>query len=185
MNDIKTAPDTDRDTLVRVATEAVLVMADRTEGCRGELGRLIHPTASNHESVTEPPAARGQGPDAFYATARWLQAAFSDLAFAVRHVAVDADLVVLHVTMSGRHTGEFVTYAADGAVERVFVPTGQSFEVTQTHWQRIVDGKVIEHWANRDDQGMAAQAGWVPPSPLFLLRCGRATSRVRRQAGRA
>jgi hypothetical protein len=37
---------------------------------------------------------------------------------------------------------------------------------------------VTEHWANRDDLAMARQAGWVPPSPRFLLRAAIA----RRQA---
>lgn len=170
----------DRAALVRIATEAVQVMADPSAGLE-RFHRLIHPDATNRESVAEPPATRGTGPEAFQATARWLQAAFSDLAFTVREAAVDGDMVVLHMTMAARHTGDFVTYAADGTVERVFVATGKPFEVSQTHWQRIHDGKVVEHWANRDDQGMALQAGWIPPSPLYLLRCGRATSRARRQ----
>ena len=37
------------------------------------------------------------------------------------------------------------------------------------------DGLVAEHWAVRDDQGMALQLGWVPPSPWYLLRCAVAT----------
>ena len=41
---------------------------------------------------------------------------------------------------------------------------------------------VIEHWANRDDLGMAQQAGWVPPTPLFLLRMALAKRKARRQA---
>ena len=32
------------------------------------------------------------------------------------------------------------------------------------------DGLIAEHWANRDDLGQAAQLGWIPPSPVFLLR---------------
>lgn len=68
-------------------------------------------------------------------------------------------MTVLHVTMSGRHTGDFVTYGPDAKVERVFVPTGKAFEVTQTHWQRIREGQVVEHWANRDDQGDAGGLG--------------------------
>ena len=27
--------------------------------------------------------------------------------------------------------------------------------MTQSHWFRIDDGKIIEHWANRGDLGMA------------------------------
>ena len=37
----------------------------------------------------------------------------------------------------------------------------------------------VEHWANRDDMGTAAQLGWVPPSPLYLLRMARAKRRAR------
>jgi predicted ester cyclase len=180
-NNNASATTVDRETLVRVATDAIHLMADASESGHEPFQHLIHPDATNHESVTEPPAARGTGPQAFHATARWLQAAFSDLRFTVRNAAVDADVVVLRVSMAGRHSGDFVVYAPDATIERVFVPTGKTFDVTQTHWHRIRDGKVVEHWANRDDQGMATQAGWVPPSPLYLLRCGRATARARRR----
>ena len=40
---------------------------------------------------------------------------------------------------------------------------GRSFAVTQTHWFRMRDGLVIEHWANRDDLGMGLQLGWFGP----------------------
>jgi len=169
----------DREALVRTATQAIRVIAD---GDLDQFRELFHPQATNRESIAEPPSTRGEGPAAFHASAQWLRSAFSDLAFTVRDAAVDTDIVVLHVTMSGRHTGDFVTYTPAATVERVFAPTGKAFEVTQTHWQRIRDGKVVEHWANRDDQGMALQAGWVPPSPVYLLRCAVATARARRRA---
>jgi predicted ester cyclase len=148
------------------------------------LERTIHPGAVNREAKTEPPAARGRGPQAFLATARWLGSAFSDLAFGFEQVVVEGDLVVTYGTMSGRHTGDFVVYAPDGSVERAFAPTGRNFEVAHAHFARMRDGQVAEHWAVRDDQGMALQLGWVPPSPWYLLRCARATSRARRQAAR-
>lgn len=50
----------------------------------------------------------GKGPAAYYATALWLRSAFSDLHFDIHEAVADADLVVLHATMSGRHTGTFV-----------------------------------------------------------------------------
>ena len=52
------------------------------------------------------------------------------------------------------------------------------------HWFRVADGKVIEHWANRDDLGTAMQLGWTPPSPLYLVRMLLATRRARREPGR-
>ena len=41
------------------------------------------------------------------------------------------------------------------------------------------DGKVGEHWANRDDLGMGQQLGWNPPTPLYLLRMLLATRAAR------
>ena len=57
-------------------------------------------------------------------------------------------------------------------------PTGKAFAITQTHWFRTRDGVITEHWANRDDLAMARQAGWVPPSPGFLLRAAIAKRRT-------
>ncbi len=75
-----------------------------------------------------------------------------------------------------------MVWTPDGAVERTFVPTGKTFTARQANFQRVVDGLVVEHWAVRDDQGMAAQLGWIPPTPAFLFRCQRATRRARRAA---
>lgn len=168
-----------RDDLAAAMVDGIQAMAAEDVAT---LDRAIHPDAVNREAVTEPPAARGRGPQAYLATARWLGSAFSDLAFGVDEVVVEGDLVVTYGTMSGRHTGDFVVYAADGSVERAFAPTGRTFEVAQAHFARMRDGQVVEHWAVRDDQGMAVQLGWVPPSPWYLLRCARATARARRGA---
>ena len=50
--------------------------------------------------------------------------------------------------------------------------------MTQTHWIRVAGGMVTEHWANRDDLGMAMQLGWAPPSPRYLLRMALAKRRA-------
>jgi hypothetical protein len=36
----------------------------------------------------------------------------------------------------------------------VFPPTNRVFAMTQSHGFRVNDGRVVEHWANRDDLGM-------------------------------
>lgn len=140
---------------------------------------LFHPEATNREAASEPMAARGKGPAAFYAAALWLRGAFSDLRWDIHEIAADGDLVAVHTTISGRHTGPFVTYDDAGAVSQVMPPTGRAFATTQTHWFRYANGKVIEHWANRDDLAMAQQAGWVPPSPRYLIRMALAKRRAR------
>ncbi|MBL7495642.1 ester cyclase [Frankia sp. CNm7] len=143
---------------------------------------LTHPQAVNREALREPPAARGLGPKAFLATAHWLRTAFSDMSFTIEEIVVEGDLVVTHGTMSGRHTGELVVWTPNGEVERAFAPTGRSFTVNHAHFLRFRDGVVVEHWAVRDDQGLAMQAGWIPPTPAFLLRCAIATRRAKRAA---
>ena len=47
----------------------------------------------------------------------------------------------------------------------------------------MADGQAIEHWANRDDLGTAAQLGWVPPTPRYLLRMALAKRRAQRENG--
>ena len=138
------------------------------------------PRPYNREQVDEPPAARGEGPRAWHPVAVWLHGAFSELRWEVHDSVVEGDLVAVHVTMSGVHTGDFVTYDADAEVDAVFPPTRKRFGVTQTLWLRIADGQIIEHWANRDDLGMAMQLGWAPPTPVYLLRMALAKRRAQR-----
>ncbi|GGF96129.1 hypothetical protein GCM10007304_07620 [Rhodococcoides trifolii] len=147
-----------------------------------EANDVFHPDAVNHESIAEPPDARGTGPAAFAATGRWLRTAFSELAWTTTQHVVEGDLVVSYGLLSGRQTGDFVVWTPDVTVERAFAPTGKTFQVRQVHFQRIVNGFVVEHWAVRDDQSMGLQLGWVPPSPIYLWRCGRATRKARRSA---
>jgi predicted ester cyclase len=153
------------------------------DGSYEDFVRVCHPRAVNREAKDEPPQSSVPGPEGFWATALWLRAAFSDLAFDVHEVVADGDLVVVHNTMSGRHTGPMITYR-EGQVAGAMPPTGRRFATTQTHWFRISSGQVVEHWANRDDIGTAQQLGWVPPSPWFLLRSALATHRARREPRR-
>ena len=145
---------------------AIASMHAMGSGSLADLEPLYTDDAVNREAKDEPPDTRGTGPVAMYATARWLRTAFSELAWEVHDVLHDGDLVVVHATMSGRQTGPFVAYGPDARVKAVFPPRGQRFAVTQTHWFRMRDGKVAEHWAKRDDLAMGEQLGWTPPSPL-------------------
>lgn len=163
--------------LTAICVESVHLMAT---GDLADFTRLVHPDATNREAKDEPPASRGRGPSAYYATALWLRAAYSNLRWEIHDTAAAGDLVALHTTMHGRHTGNFVKYGADGSVTQVFPPTGRTFASTQSHWFRVADDLVVEHWANRDDLGTALQLGWVPPTPAYLLRSAIARRRARR-----
>lgn len=161
-----------------ICVRATHLMAD---GTLADFQTLVLADARNREADAEPPACRGRGPAAIHATALWLRAAFDDLRWEVHDVVADGDLVVLHTTMSGRHARTFIGYGADGRPSEAFPPTGKTFAVTQTHWYRMADGLVVEHWANRDDIGQATQLGWVPPSLAYLIRMSLALRRARRE----
>ena len=153
-------------------------------GSLEDFTRVFDPQAVNREAAVEPPATRQPGPAGFYATAQWLRGAFSGLGFEIHEAVAQDELVVLHVTMSGRHTGDFVTYRPNTTIVDAAMPaSGKAFAITQTHWFRVRDGMITEHWANRDDLAMAQQAGWVPPSPRFLLRAALAKRRAQKRAG--
>jgi predicted ester cyclase len=54
--------------------------------------------------------------------------------------------------MHGVHTGPM----------RALQATGRRFAQRQSHWYRVVDGRLTEHWATRDDLGLLHQLGAAP-----------------------
>ena len=167
----------ERGEVAQLAERAILAVM---HGSAAELEAVVHPGATNRESAGEPPETLERGPAAYLATSTWLRSAYSDLTWTTEEHVVDGDLVVSFGRMSGRHTGDFVVWTEDGGIERVFVPTGKTFSVRHAHFQRILDGQVVEHWAVRDDQGQATQLGWIPPTPGFLIHCALATRKARK-----
>jgi len=66
---------------------------------------------------------------------------------ALAEVIAEDDIVVIHCTHSGRHTGDF--FDAE--------PTGRTFAYKQMHMIRMADRKGVEHWAVRDDATLMRQ----------------------------
>ena len=159
-----------------VAVRSIHAMAD---GDRADFEPLYHPRAVDQENPVQPPSSRVPGADGFYSTARWLRAAFADLHYDIHYTVADGDLVVVNSTMNGRHVAPMALYTEDGGIDAVFPPTNKVFAITQSHWFRMEDGRIVEHWANRDDLGMARQLGWVPPTPAFMVKMVLAKRRAR------
>jgi predicted ester cyclase len=160
-----------------LVVRSIHAMAD---GDRADFDPLYHPRAVDRENRVQPPSSRVAGAAGFYATALWLRAAFADLRYDVHHTIAEGDLVAVNSTMNGRHTAPWAVYAEDGTLDTVFPPTNRVFAMTQSHWFRVEGGRIVEHWANRDDLGMGRQLGWIPPSPAFLVRMAVAKRRARR-----
>jgi predicted ester cyclase len=167
--------------LISVAVRSIHAMAS---GERAEFDALYHPAATDRENGVQPPSSRVQGPDSFWSTAQWLRAAFAGLHYDIHHALTHDDLVAVNSTMNGEHAEPWAVYTEAGEIDTVFPPTHQTFAATQSHWFRMQDGLILEHWANRDDLGMAKQLGWVPPTPAYLFRMARAKRKAIRLSSR-
>lgn len=81
-----------------------------------------------------------------------LRTAFPDLEYTIDQQLAEGDLVATRVTGRGTHSGDFMGIP----------PTGQRVTWTQTHLSRMVDGKMVEHWADMDQLGLLQQLGAIP-----------------------
>jgi predicted ester cyclase len=162
---------------IAIAVRSIHTMA---EGARTAFDPLYHPRAVDRENKIQPPSSRVEGPQGFYSTALWLRGAFVDLHYDIHQAISTGDIVAVNSTMNGRHVADYAFYDDTGAVASVLPPTGRTFAMTQSHWFRVDNGKIIEHWANRDDLGTAQQLGWLPPTPIYLAKMWRAKRRARR-----
>lgn len=93
-----------------------------------------------------------QGAEGVKMLARAARTAFPDLTITINHAVAEGDLVVLHVTSSGTMQGDFAGMPA----------SGKHATWDAVHIERIVDGKVIEHWVVQDQLGMLQQLGFIP-----------------------
>ncbi len=83
----------------------------------------------------------------------WLRAAFAGLHYDIHHASLTATWSTVNSTMKGgtssrgrlRESGEMDTF-----------PPTTHLRDDQSHWFRLEDGRIVEHWANRDDLGRQA-----------------------------
>ncbi len=85
------------------------------------------------------------------------RAAFPDLRFAVDLMVAEGDLIMCEVTCQGTHQGNFELISPLEGPS--LVPNGRAFKVKHIHRFRLREGKVVEHFAVRDDLGMFQQLG--------------------------
>src|SRR5262245_51861618 len=78
--------------------------------------------------------------------------AFSDLRATMGPIVESGDMASAEVTITGRHTGEFMGVPA----------TDKSFEIKSIDIIRFEDGKCAEHWGVTDNMALMQQIGAVP-----------------------
>jgi steroid delta-isomerase-like uncharacterized protein len=83
----------------------------------------------------------------------WLSvlAGVPDLRHDVKEVLVDGDTIAARVVVTGTHLGEFVGLPA----------TGKRFEIDQTTFGHVRDGKLAEVWEVADTASLLKQLGAI------------------------
>lgn len=77
---------------------------------------------------------------------------------AIHQMIAEGDWVACRVIVSGKHKTR-PPVPLDGGIYQLIEPEGRFFTSQHIHLFRIVDGKIKEHWASRDDLGAARQIG--------------------------
>lgn len=113
---------------------------------------LLAPNFVDH--AIPPPMQQLRGPEAFKAIISLVRAGFPDLRNTIDDIVAEGDRVAFRVTSRGTHNGSFFGIS----------PTGRTVVQEQMHIVRFAGGRVVEHWAVRDDLGMFQQLG-AAPSP--------------------
>jgi steroid delta-isomerase-like uncharacterized protein len=78
--------------------------------------------------------------------------AFPDLRLTVQDIAAEGDTVAARVAFRGTHRGEF----------QGIPPTGKEVAFSSMEFNRMVDGKVEEHWVEVNLFGLMQQLGAIP-----------------------
>ena len=90
-----------------------------------------------------------------------IQSTFPDFQMTILNSVVEGEWVVVRCTFSGTHRGVGRIPVNGGMLVGV-QPTGMRFEVQHIHMYQLRNGKIVEHFANRDDLGMMQQLGLLP-----------------------
>ncbi len=83
---------------------------------------------------------------------KMIYGAFPDFQTTFEDQIAEGDKVVLRMTFRGTHQGEF----------QGIPPTDKQITVSAIVIDRIVDGKLVEHWSQFDALGMLQQLGAIP-----------------------
>jgi len=112
------------------------------------LMEVFHPDYVSH---TSPPGME-PGIEQALALREFLHSAFADIHYELLDAIEDGDQVATRTRITATHAGDGLGFPA----------TGKRFTADQMHFVRFADGKIVEHWAVRDDAAMMRQIGMIP-----------------------
>jgi predicted ester cyclase len=103
------------------------------------------------------------GPCAMRETMDWLLGQFPDPTMTIEATVAQDDLVAVRVCTQGTNLGR---------LNGILPASGRHFTARPTHWSRLHEGRITEHWATRDDLTSMLQLGVVRrPGPSHSLSC--------------
>jgi lactoylglutathione lyase len=111
---------------------------------------LVADDLVNHAAIPE-----AQGRSGLRSIMSKLAKAFPDLRHTIHDLIAEGDRVVARMTVRGTSVEPL------DFVKAPLPATGKTFESGHMHVFRVADGRLVEHWAERDDLGMLAQLGLV------------------------
>lgn len=119
------------------------------QGALDLVDELCDPAIVNHAAVPD----RQRGIEGIKAVLAFSLNAQPDQRWVERHILADGDLVVAY----GRRDGTWQASSFRG----IDTPSSEPVSVELAHMFRLRDGKIVEHWAVRDDLGMLQQLGVI------------------------
>ncbi len=112
------------------------------------IDEMFAPDYLNHS----PNTGQMAGPEGLKQLIAGFRRAAPDLHLTIDDMLAEGDRVVTRWTARGTHQGELMGIP----------PTGRQITVSAIVIDRIVEGRIVEHWAGRDDLGMYQQLGLIP-----------------------
>ncbi len=144
MEDVTVAAQT-RNGQELVVREALALLAS-DDAARVE--EIVHPDYRDHTLH-----ALARGAECFEVLRRRLRRAFADIELIPADVIVDDNRVAVRLRFRGLHVAPYAGLE----------PCCRTVEMDEIHIWRLEDGRLVEHWACRDDRAALSQmgaAGW-------------------------
>jgi predicted ester cyclase len=116
------------------------------------IDEIVSPDIREHGSL---PPGVPPGREGLKAIIRALRSAFPDVKYSVDLQVAEGDLLANKVTGTGTMKGDLWGMKA----------TGKKATWTESHFVRIKNGQMVDHWGDVDQLGMLQQLGLAPASP--------------------
>ena len=112
------------------------------------LDSLLAPAYINHTPSTPNPPA---GPDGLKPIVQAIRRAFPDLHYEIQEIIATDSFAVARVIMTGTQQDSLFGLP----------PTGKRVNVLQINEEKIINGKIVEHWRVTDELSLMKQLGVV------------------------